>query len=305
MKKSKRLFSAVVLLLILAFSLPMSVSANSPMPANHLTVVFSDVPKDVVYVDLLIQISEDDANYVDFQPNSFAEEFFMVKDIAGYSTDGYRSFTFHYKNAKSDIKIKPYYSGYYSVDFCKGPEYREYLTQYEDLRNNYRDIKIALLDRYFNIILVSKEMQLPKVSNAINFDGRVDYDIPTNSLSLDTRVNPYFVLFGGFFSILIMLLSIGTEVVVSLLFKFRGKQVSTVLVVNICSQIIMRVLYLLLPFAYLIETIILEVLVYGAEFWIYRKKFNEVGTAKIICYTVVANTLSLLLGIFLDCYLLA
>jgi len=67
----------------------------------------------------------------------------------------------------------------------------------------------------------------------------------------------------------------------------------------------MRVLYLLLPFAYLIETIILEVLVYGAEFWIYRKKFQEVGTVKIICYTVVANTLSLLLGIFLDCYLLA
>lgn len=305
MKKTKRLFSVVVLLLLLVFSLPMSVSANAPMPADHLTVVFSDVPKDVVYVDLLIKMGEDDANYVDFQPNSFAEEFFIVKGIAGYSTDGYRSFTFHYKNAKSDIKIKPYHSGLYSVEFCNGSEYREYLTQYEDLRNNYRDIKIALLDRNFNIIIVSKAAQLPEKSNAINFDGRVDYDIPTNSLSFDTRVNPYFVIFGGFFSILIMLLSIGTEVVVSLLFKFRGKQVSTVLVVNICSQIIMRVLYLLLPFAYLIETIILEILVYGAEFWIYRKKFEEISTVKLVCYTVIANTLSLLLGIFLDCYILA
>ena len=305
MKNSKRLFFAVLLILVLVFSLPMSVNANAPMPADHLTVVFSDVPKDVVYVDLLIKISEDDANYVDFQPNSFAEELFIAKGITGYSVDGYRSFTFHYKNAKSDIKLKPYYRGFYSVNFCNGSEYREYLTQYEDLRDNYRDIKIALLDKHFNIILVSKAAQLPKKSNAINFDGRVDYDIPTNSLSFDTWVNPYYVLFGGFFSILIMLLSIGIEVVVSLLFKFRGKQVSTVLVVNICSQIIMRVLYLLLPFAYLIETIILEVLVYGAEFWIYKKRFKEVGTAKIVCYTVIANTLSLLLGIFLDCYLLA
>lgn len=305
MRNSKRPFLIVLLLLVLAFSVPMSVSANAPMPADHLTIVFSDVPNNVVYVDLLIKISEDDANYVDFQPNSFAEEVFIAKELVGYSTDGYRSFTFHYKNAKSDIKLKPYFNGRYSVDFCNGSEYREYLTQYEDLRDNYGDIKIALLDKYFNIIIVSEAAQLPKESNAINFDGRVDYDIPTNSLSFDTWINPYFVLFGGFFSIMIMLLSIGTEVLVSHLFKFRGKQVSTILVVNICSQIIMRVLYLVLPFAYLLETIILEVLVYGAEFWIYRKKFKEISTVKLVCYTVIANTLSLLLGIFLDCYLLA
>ena len=77
-----------------------------------------------------------------------------------------------------------------------------------------------------------------------------------------------------------------------------------ILVVNICSQIIMRSLYLILPFTYLIETIILEVCVYTSEFLIYKRHFKDTSAIKIIGYTITANTLSLLLGIFLDCYIL-
>jgi hypothetical protein len=99
-------------------------------------------------------------------------------------------------------------------------------------------------------------------------------------------------------------MSIGTETVISLLFGFRGRQTLTVLIVNICSQVIMRLLYLVLPFTYLIETIILEVCVYTAEFLIYKKYFKDISTIKIVGYTITANTLSLLLGIFLDCYIL-
>mgnify|MGYP003468132678 CR=1 FL=1 len=156
----------------------------------------------------------------------------------------------------------------------------------------------------FNIIVVSESIQLPKENNAFVFDGEICFDFNTNSLDFDTRINPYFVVFGGFFSILIMLMSIGTETVISLLFGFRGRQTLTILIVNICSQIIMRLLYLVLPFTYLIETIILEVCVYTAEFFIYKKYFKGTSVIKLVGYTLTANTLSLLLGIFLDCYIL-
>ena len=167
-----------------------------------------------------------------------------------------------------------------------------------------RDVKVALLDKDFNIIVVSESIQLPKENNAFVFDGEICFDFNTNSLDFDTRINPYFVVFGGFFSILIMLMSIGTETVISLLFGFRGRQTLTILIVNICSQIIMRLLYLVLPFTYLIETIILEVCVYTAEFFIYKKYFKGTSVIKLVGYTLTANTLSLLLGIFLDCYIL-
>ena len=66
----------------------------------------------------------------------------------------------------------------------------------------------------------------------------------------------------------------------------------------------MRVLYFVLPLTYLTETIILEILVYSVEFLIYKRLFPEEDTKKLLLYTVIANTLSLFLGIFLDCYIL-
>lgn len=304
MKNLKKLFFIVVIVTILASSFVLPVFANAPMPAYHLTVVLSNLPDDAVYVDLLVKINQDDPNFVDFQSNNYSDSVSKSSEIVSYSDGSFYSFTFHYKNSKSNIKIEHYYDDLYYVDFCNGLNYQDYLTQYESLRNHYRDVKVALLDKDFNIIVVSESIQLPKENNAFVFDGEIRFDFNTNSLDFDTRFNPYFVVFGGFFSILIMLMSIGTETVISLLFGFRGRQTLTILIVNICSQIIMRLLYLVLPFTYLIETIILEVCVYTAEFFIYKKYFKGTSVIKLVGYTLTANTLSLLLGIFLDCYIL-
>ena len=304
MKNLKKLFFIVVIVTVLASSFVLPVFANAPMPADHLTIVLSNLPDDAVYVDLLVKINQDDPNFVDFQSNNYSDSVSKSSEIVSYSDGSFYSFTFHYKNSKSNIKIEPYYDDLYYVDFCNGLDYQDYLTQYESLRNHYRDVKVALLDKDFNIIVVSESIQLPKENNALVFDGEIYFDFNTNSLDFDTRINPYFVVFGGFFSILIMLMSIGTETVISLLFGFRGRQTLTILIVNICSQIIMRLLYLVLPFTYLIETIILEVCVYTAEFFIYKKYFKGTSVIKLVGYTLTANTLSLLLGIFLDCYIL-
>lgn len=174
------------------------------------------------------------------------------------------------------------------------------MTQYEDLRENYSDIKIALLDKDFNIIVVSEATRIPKENRAILFSGMIDYDVSNDSFHADTMISPYFILF----SISIMLVSIGTESIIALLFGFKGKRLLSILTVNVCSQIIMRVLYVVLPLTYLIETVILEVLVYGTEFLIYRKRFEQISTTKIAIYTVIANTASLSLGILIDRYIL-
>lgn len=304
MKRLRELLIVFALASVFIFSFALPVSANAPAPADHLTAVLSNLPKDAVYADLLIKIREDDPNFVDFQPNIYSNVISKSSEIVRYSDDGFYSFTFHYKDSQSDIRIEHYYDGAYYVNFAEGFEYQEYLTQYENLLNHYRDVKIALLDKDFNIILVSEAAQLPKENKALVFDGAIYYDFHTNSLDCDTRINPYFIVFGGFFSILIMLISVGTETLASFLFKFREKQTGIILIVNTCSQVIMRLLYLVLPFTYFVETIILEILVYTGEFVIYKKHFKKTSTWEIVVYTITANTLSLLLGIFLDCYIL-
>ena len=305
MNKFKKSFSVIILLLIFAFSLPTAVFANAPAPADHLTVTLANIPDNAVYADLLIKISQDDSNFIDFQSNDYAELISESSEIVTYSQDGYYSFTFHYKNSKSNIKIEEYYNDLDCVKFCMDLEYNEYLTQYESLLNNYNDVKIALLDKDFNIITVSNAAKLPKENVMYNFYDKINYDFTDNKIDFYISKSYFFLVFGGIFLIGIMLMSIGTEVLVSLLFGFRGKRLLIILITNTCTQIIMRLLYLVLPFTYLIETIILEIMVYVTEFLIYKKCFKQEGVAKIVCYTVIANTLSLLLGILLNSYIFA
>jgi hypothetical protein len=305
MNKFKKSFSVIILLLIFAFSLPTVVFANAPAPADHLTVALANIPDNAVYVDLLIKISQDDANFIDFQPNDYADSISESSEIVTYSQDGYYSFTFHYKDSKSNIKIDHYYDDLDCVKFCEGLEYNEYLTQYESLLNNYNDVKIALLDKDFNIITVSNAAKLPEVNNLYNFYGEINYDFTDNKIDVDISKNYYFIVFGGIFLIGIMSMSIGTEILVSLLFGFRGKRLLIILLTNTCTQIIMRLLYLVLPFTYLIETIILEIMVYVTEFLVYKKYLKQEKTTTIGWYTVIANTLSLMLGIWFNSYILA
>ena len=169
MKNLKKLFFIVVIVTILASSFVLPVFANAPMPAYHLTVVLSNLPDDAVYVDLLVKINQDDPNFVDFQSNNYSDSVSKSSEIVSYSDGSFYSFTFHYKNSKSNIKIEHYYDDLYYVDFCNGLNYQDYLTQYESLRNHYRDVKVALLDKDFNIIVVSESIQLPKENNILKY----------------------------------------------------------------------------------------------------------------------------------------
>ncbi len=303
MKPKKPL--VLFLLCLLVCLLPLPTFANSPMPADHLYFCISNKPEEAVYADLLIKIEETDSKYVDFQKSDYGDDPAVIEEITEYSTDGYRSFTVHYKDAVSDVILQQEYDEIWYAYFCKGLEYEEYLTQYEDVCNNYGNIKIALLNEKYEIIAVSDAVQLPKTSSWTRFYGCVEYDAGENSIYVETYPNPFVKIFYGLFSIIIMLTSISVETLFAFFwFKFKGKQTLIAFIVNLCSQSVMRFLYVLLPFTYLIETVVLEILVYSVEFLIYKKTFKHCTTVRILTYTIVANTISLLLGILLDCVIL-
>ena len=99
MTNLKKLFFVFVIVSIFVFSSALPVFANAPMPADHLTVVLSNLPNDAVYVDLLVKISKDDLNFVDFQSNNYSDFVSKSSEIVSYSDDSFYSFTFHYKNS--------------------------------------------------------------------------------------------------------------------------------------------------------------------------------------------------------------
>lgn len=303
MKNIKKQFVFFALFLVFITALPMTASANSPIPKHYLTINLTDLPENAVYADLLIKIDQNDSKYVDFQHSAYGNDKNQIKEIADYSRDGFVSYTIHYNNAQSNVKIEHSYEDIYNVTFCKGIEYGEFKTQYEDLISNYPTLKIAILDKDYNIITVSNEVTIPQEKH-IRFYDYIDYNVAANEIAANASINPYYLLFAGFFSIVIMLSSVIIEVIVAACFKIKGSKLTMVLVVNTCTQIIMRILYFVVPLGYVIQTIIFEIMVYGGEFLIYKKCFKDKKVSTILIYTIVANTLSLLLGILLDCYIL-
>ena len=297
MKNAKKY--AIVLLLISLLILALPVSANAYQQADHLRVSITNLPEGAVYADILIVFPEGDPNYVSFQSSAYGEDPALVKEIADYNTDGYQSFTIHYKNAQAQIKLELETARSYFVEFWAGESYEEYLEQYNDLRNRYGNVKIALLDKDFKILSVSDSVQLPKESIFVNFNGYIEYDARANTLTVETMSNPWFWL-SLIIILFIMIVSVCAECIVALIFGIRGKAVLTVLVVNLCTHAAMRALHLALPLNYWVEVGILGVLVVVAEFLIYNKRLRATSAGKILAYTLTANFVSLLLGIALN-----
>lgn len=300
MKNVKKLLLTFIFVVLFSCLFSISAFANSPPIHDYFNLSVSNAPENAMYADLLIKIDETDPKYVEFQENDdYGDDKEVISEILNYSEDGYRSYTLHYANAGSDIEL--YDEGdYLYAEFCIGEDYENFKTQYEDLRENYSTIKIVLLDENYKIIDVSNEREVPQDSDITFFTGYIGYDVSENILDINRYTSPYHIVFGGFFAIIIILVSVLSELIVAVLFKIKGSRLFGVVIINFCSQFLMRMLYIVLPFTYVIETIILEILVYSAEFVIYKKCFDEMKTAKLLAFTVTANTVSLIAGLLLN-----
>lgn len=309
----KKRFVFILCILLASLFLCPTVLANSPAPPDNLCILLQNVPSQAVYADLLVKFKDEDANYVSIN-NSNLEACSLSDDapIALYDQDGYQSFTFHYKNAVSDIKISSTDftaddgTLYCSVTFCKGIEYREFLTQYEDLMKNYSDIKIALLDAVGNILSVSSAFTLPQSNMFHNFYGTFYYDVKTDTVNQNMHLNYAiaFLLYGILFIALFIFLSAGIEVLIAIPFQFKGRRLGTIFLINVLTQLGMRSLHFLLPLPYLVNILLLEALVYTVEYCIYVRIFKDIPRRKILLYTVVANTASLAVGLVLYKFIL-
>ena len=97
-----------------------------------------------------------------------------------------------------------------------------------------------------------------------------------------------------------LLVTLVTERLVARMLPEHKQYLTFITVTNIVSQVVMHFLYLRtyeLLYPYQNYSIIaLELMVYTVEFLLYNKRMKDIPTQKILLYTVVANTASLLVG---------
>ena len=97
----------LTLLIVAVFllQLPLTCFAWMPSSSFHCLIDYAKIPENAVYIDLLLPITAEDANYTAYNAaNGTHFGISSESQIVRYDTDGYRSYTFHIQDATAEIK---------------------------------------------------------------------------------------------------------------------------------------------------------------------------------------------------------
>lgn len=280
-KKSLVLFLCVMLLTVIL--LPQTVSANSPPPPAFCTVELVNPSPEAYYVDLLVPLSKNQPDYV--QQPQLPEAFENTAPILLFEEQGYMSYTYHYANSSSQNVV-----GENSITFFEGS-----ISHYGIFKD--KSIKLAVLDKKGNILQISEPFVLTETYFAANPTGTIIYNCLTGQINVEQEIDSSKAHIQ---SIFFLLVSVLCEVLVACIFRLK---LLTVAIVNVFSQIIMRVLFhfmygtLIVSYVWLV--VILEIIVYTAEYFVFCGVMRHEKKSKILWYTAIANTCSLVVGLLL------
>src|ERR1035437_1805111 len=100
--KIKKLFFTILFFVVFCSLFTQLVFAWPLANSFYCTAQKDKIPKDTMYIDLLLPIRATDAYYVDYNmDNCKVYGISETSEIVSYNTDGYMSYTFHINDAYS------------------------------------------------------------------------------------------------------------------------------------------------------------------------------------------------------------
>lgn len=287
--------------------LPIQASANSPGPAPWYSFYCENLPEGTEYVDLLIHLPKADSKYTDLVAENLPEGITAESEIVAYCKDDYRSYSFHYEDARSAIRVG---GGMVSSFFTdeKNGENAEIRYDHADDIEKRGPVRLAMLDKDGNIIKVSGLLRLAPKGFMAQSLGSFHYDAAKDVLEVDSYESGVGIILYILLGIIGLIFTCWVEWLAALPFKLVRWYGSLIAMTNLVSQILMRVsfvvLYDLFYWNYYVALLVFEVLVYTGEFLFYRWRMRDVSWKKCLAYTVTANSVSLILGIYINRVLL-
>ena len=246
--------------------------------------------------------------YTELERRNVPSSFSDTAEIFSYCKDGFRSYTFHYKNARSvmkpDDENRVSYFAEIDDDYFLDTIQREHM---EDVEKRGQ-IRLAMLDESGNILKVSPKLWV-NTKDVFEFNlGDFYYNGATDTWKSDTHVSALGVTLYTIVSMIGVALTCFVEWVVSCAFRLSKDYGKLVLTTNFVSQVVMRIGFVLLYgvvfWKYSQIVFLLEIAVYLGEYIWYRISMREITQKKILLYTIIANTASLILGLKLNMELL-
>jgi hypothetical protein len=302
MRKRVGLAAALAVLLLAAAPVAPVAYANSPAPIGELRVEVNRPPEDAVYVDVLIKIDPEDADYIGFSDQNGTDNAISADaGIVAYNEDGYMSLSFHRLGMQAFMtKSNPEYKDFRVLFIMP-----QSMQTIDDITSS---LKVALLDGDANVIHVSDAIDVSAPSG--QYARTVFYDVETLSAEVEfVGLPPYGGGEGGaatlgLLALVLLLLvgrvalSIGSETLIAI--TLHIKPVYKVVLVNIATQIALIAFMGLSGMTYVASMAIGEAAVYIVEGVAFCLLYRDIKPAKVIAYTVVANTVSLAIGLVMN-----
>ncbi|MCL2200749.1 MAG: hypothetical protein FWB75_02195 [Oscillospiraceae bacterium] len=312
MKRQVIMAAVLITVMIISAVFPLlTAMASVPPTPGEMSVGIENPPENAVFADILIRINERDPNFTDVNEDNLV--LFGLDNqagIVGFNDGGFRSFTFHYNGASSEIHLSESSWRYYFVHFGIEVE-----GQFQNLLENYSDMKIALLDYAGDVISVSASFSLPRPRRGVFVSIWVGPEVSYNHETGDVAVHLFPVRYNYLRSILrpalhrspflvlsaVTLLSVVLELAAGLCFGFRKKILLRTVLASLVTQafiVAFTAISVREDFvdARLLIFLIVPALVVGAsvaEHFFYRRSsaMKNIGPQKILRYTIAANSL--------------
>lgn len=210
----KKWFQILVVLLFLC-QLPLTCYAWTPSIEFTCWVDYEKIPENAVYIDLLLPISPSDENYTPYHAENGATFGIPAQSqIVQYNADGYRSYTFHIQDARSEMQLLTPASSYISSTqvsfFCydQNETIRDAAENYYQFCQRYKTAKMAYLDKDGGIISITNAVRLYK-SDLLDRNPQTGIRLSGNDLSLEISYGPPVYLIVVTPVVLLILLIIG------------------------------------------------------------------------------------------------
>ena len=284
----KRICSALLMLTLLMCILPVTAFAR-PMPIGF-TLTCENLPQGTVFVDLLIKLPTDDPMYQPADPETYPQGITADSQILHYSEDDYRSYTFFYLDAVSNIRVSTEEN--ISYGFSYNTEKRAF--HIEDIKDRGK-IRLAMLDEKGNIIKVSQKLSLVPKGLFTMEDGDLTYDAAKDSLHVGVYDDTPAVLLIAFYLLILAAVHVLLRWFMASLFKMWFLHEKCIIFTGAAAQvlkwIVIPFIVLLLPSSDIpIGTLFLltSAAVSVGEYFVYRKAMPEMEWSTLLGYVSCA-----------------
>ncbi|MGN1298677.1 MAG: hypothetical protein ACI4UE_01675 [Candidatus Scatovivens sp.] len=161
---------------------------------------------------------------------------------------------------------------------CSGNSKHEHYFSYYGTPETYKVV----------IVLDNGEIRVTDVIHRTDFQSEITIDV--NNMKISERGN----ILTSLKAILIpLILTIIIEIIIALLMKF--KNIKVIFIANVITNILLQILLINIPLTYISNFVILEILVFIAEYLIYTKFLKDIDKSKILSYTLLANLITAIL----------